>query len=265
MKVFAAVASLSSLALASANDPSGGWLSYVTYTDPQDRRITALNTTWNVPSRPTSLFGSNAPGWWFGIQTADGDGALVQPILAWGYQGAEYSIFDACFDWTDQSWHTSDDIFTVQPEDTLTSSIIYREEDNSYDMYIASENTGKSVSMNYKIQSEQHKNESQAYFVLEHQPTHCAALPGSGVCTFSNIVLEVDGEIVEDVAWEAKQENPMCKSVATVKDSKTLEFTWDAKATDDVESVEAVAQKWTAFDSNKTHAIHNKRPMRIIN
>jgi hypothetical protein len=51
--------------------------------------------------------GSNAPGWWFGIQTADGDGALIQPILAWGYQGAKYSMFNGVFDWTDASWRTS--------------------------------------------------------------------------------------------------------------------------------------------------------------
>lgn len=201
-----------------ADDPSPGWLSYVTYTDPQDRRITALNTTWNVPSKPKSMYGSNAPGWWFGIQTKDGDGALVQPILAWGYQGDVYTIFDACFDWTDESWHTSEDSYTVQPGDTISSSITYREEDNSYDMYIVSQQTGKSVSMNYKIQEEQHKNESQAYFVLEHQPSHCSAYPASGECTFSNIYLEVDGEEVKDVAWEAKQEQPRCNSLATVVD-----------------------------------------------
>jgi len=221
MKLLLAAASLGALAgTCVANDPSGGWLSYVTYTDPQDRRITALNTTWNVPSKPESLMGSNAPGWWFGIQTKDGDGALIQPILAWGYEGDRYTIFDACFDWTDGSWHTSEDSYTVQPGDTVSSSITYREEDNSYDMYIVSHQTGKSVSMNYQIQDAQHKNESQAYFVLEHQPNRCSAYPSSGLCTFENIYLEVDGEEVSDVAWEAKQENPMCDSKATVVDSK---------------------------------------------
>ena len=50
--------------------------------------------------------GSNAPGWWFGIQTDDGNGALVQPILAWGYEGNVWSIFNGVYDWTDQSWNT---------------------------------------------------------------------------------------------------------------------------------------------------------------
>jgi hypothetical protein len=27
-----------------------------------------LNATWKVPAMPTNLAGSNAPGWWFGVQ-----------------------------------------------------------------------------------------------------------------------------------------------------------------------------------------------------
>jgi hypothetical protein len=241
MSIVPVAAVLGFSSLVCADDPSPGWLSYAAYTDPQHRRITALNTTWTVPSRPKSMFGSNAPGWWFGIQTADGDGALVQPILAWGYQGDSYSIFDACFDWTDRSWHTSEGLETVEPGDVITSSILYKAQDNSYDMFIQSGNTGKSVSMNYKIQGRQHKNESQAYFVLEHQPSHCSAYPTSGICTFENIYLEVDGEEVENVPWQAIQETPACDSKATVKDSKTIEFSWSA--TDDADAGTAALDK----------------------
>ena len=77
-----------------------------------------LNTTWVVPSNPTDMQAgdrcvpaprgaravtfrrprrvsrrartrmcSGAPGWWFGIQNTKGNGALIQPILAWGYMG----------------------------------------------------------------------------------------------------------------------------------------------------------------------------------
>ena len=119
----AALLSLSAallLAVASADDPSGSWLSYAGYKDPGQGRITALNTSWIVPS-PGGI-GSRAPGWWFGIQTAGGDGALIQPILAWGYQGQKYSIFNACFDWTDGSWHTSDEKYTVEPGDKIDAS-----------------------------------------------------------------------------------------------------------------------------------------------
>jgi hypothetical protein len=31
---------------------------------------------------------------------------MLQPILAWGYLGAMYTMFNGVFDWTDTSWHT---------------------------------------------------------------------------------------------------------------------------------------------------------------
>jgi len=216
---------------AAAQDPSPGWLSYATYTDPQDRRITSLNTTWVVPSFPTRRDGSSgAPGWWFGVQTKDGDGALVQPILAWGYMGEEWTIFNACYDWTDESWNPSDESYTVQPGDLITSSIVYQPRDNSYDMYIASQQLGKSITTNYKLERGQTKNESQAYFVLEHQPDRCDAYPSNGVCTFENIYLEVDNEPVKAPAWKALQETPACNSKCTVKDANTIEFSWTPSA-----------------------------------
>ena len=104
-----------------ANDPAGSWLSYARYDAPSSSRITALNTTWLVPDLPATSFGSNAPGWWFGVMDKDGDGALVQPILAYGYQGSHYTIFNGVFDWTDGSWHTSSEKYTVQPGDLITS------------------------------------------------------------------------------------------------------------------------------------------------
>ena len=232
-------------AAATANDPSGSWLSYAEWTDPNGGRITALNTSWTVPTNPTSTYGSNAPGWWFGVQTAAGDGALIQPILAYGYQGSEYTMFNGCFDWTDGSWHTSEEKYTVQPGDLITSSVTYKE-DNSYDMMISS--NGKSITTNYKIESAQTGNESTAYFVLEHQPDHCSAYPADGKMTFSDIYMEVDGVEVKDAKWAAKQEQPMCDSKAVVVDASTISFTWDpTKATaakDRVAPVMGTKAKW---------------------
>ena len=142
LKLAAALGALGLLSGASANDPSKGWLTYVrpatspllmpgspqpgccaqaTWNSPAGGRITMLNTTWKVPSLPSDMNprDSSAPGWWFGIQTGAGDGALIQPILAWGYTGAHYSMFNGVFDWTDVSWRTSPEVFTVQPGDTL--------------------------------------------------------------------------------------------------------------------------------------------------
>ena len=50
-----------------AADPASSWLSYAQYAAADGARITALNTTWTVPANPAVDYGSNAPGWWFGM------------------------------------------------------------------------------------------------------------------------------------------------------------------------------------------------------
>ena len=75
------------LSLAYSNDPADSWLNYAAWEAPNEAMVTMVNTTWKVPSNPKRYFGSTAPAWWFGIQTTKGDGALIQPILAYGYQG----------------------------------------------------------------------------------------------------------------------------------------------------------------------------------
>lgn len=43
----------------------------------------------------------------------------------------------------------------------------------------------------YTLQSGQTGTESTAYFVLEHQPSHCNAYPESGQMSFKDIYVEV--------------------------------------------------------------------------
>jgi len=212
-----------------SDDPSGSWLSYAAWTAPNEGTITLVNTTWVVPTNPERKFGSNAPGWWYGVQTTKGDGALIQPILAYGYKGDVYSIFNACFDWTDGSWHTSPETYTVQPGDTISSSVTFNKAANSYTMYIASKDTGKSISTDYTLEKRQTAVESTVYFVLEHQPSNCKAYPASGVCTFENIHVEVGGAAVTP-AWKAVQERPACDSEAVIEDASTIKFTWKPTA-----------------------------------
>ena len=60
-----------------ANDPSGGWLSYAVYNAPAPTdTITRMSATFVAPPAPVESGGS--PAFWFGLQTAAGDGALVQ-------------------------------------------------------------------------------------------------------------------------------------------------------------------------------------------
>jgi hypothetical protein len=221
--IFACIA-----ALATADDPAGSWLSYAAWTAPNDAEITMLNTTWVVPSNPATPRGSNAPGWWFGLQTSKGNGALIQPILAYGYKGDVYSIFNACFDWTDGSWHTSPETYTVKPGDTITSSV-YKSGDREFTMVISSKDTGKTITTPYTLQKKQTLAESTAYFVLEHQPRTCKAYPASGDCKFENIYVEVAGKEVTPT-WTAAHVENACNSEAVIVDSKTIDFTWDTKA-----------------------------------
>ena len=104
--------------------------------------------------------------------------------------------------------------------------------DNSYTMTIKSTATGKVIATRYKLEAEQHAKETRAYFVLEHQPTKCAALPTNGVCTFENIYLEVEGQQVKSPQWQAVPETPKCKSVTTIVDSATIKITWDSSSQD---------------------------------
>ena len=214
-----------------ANDPAGSWLSYARYDAPAEGIITALNTTWTVPSMPATSRGSNAPGWWFGVMDKNGDGALVQPILAYGYMGNVYTIFNGVFDWTPGGgWHTSPKKLTVKPGDKITSSVTYNKRDNSYTMLIASAALGETISTDYTLLRRQTKNESSAVFVLEHQPRTCKAYPTSGEMSFENIYVEVDYKPVAAPAWEALQERPACSSKAEVVDSATIKITWDPSA-----------------------------------
>lgn len=82
-----------------ADDPASSWLSYAAYKADSSSTITSVSCSWKCPSNPETPYGANAPGWWYGIQTSGGNGALIQPILAYGYSGNEFSIFNGVFDW----------------------------------------------------------------------------------------------------------------------------------------------------------------------
>lgn len=235
-------------ALASAGDPSGGWLSYAEYKAPPTSKITFINMSWVVPEHPERSFGSNAPGWWFGVQTADGNGALIQPILAWEYQGASFSIFNAVFDWNDQSWHPFD-YQKVLPGEQIVSSLTYKADDNSYDMFIGvSGDSKRDLHNNYKIERAQGSaTESTAYIVLEHQPSSCKAYPPSGNVTFADIHVEVDGKPVV-AQWQAQQENPACNSKAAVIDGSTVSISWSSTS-DQLATPHVSNEKW-GFGSN---------------
>ena len=244
MRTFSVLAA-GSASMALANDPASSWLSYARFdAGSASSKITALNTTWTVPSLPATAFGSNAPGWWFGVMDKDGNGALVQPILAYGYTGSHYSIFNACFDWTDGSWTVSDTVSTVKPGDKITSSVTYNEAANSYTMLISSAQLGNTIRQEYAIEKRQTETESSAVFVLEHQPRTCRAYPTDNEMSFENIYVEVDGKPVTNPNWQAQQEKPACNSKATIVDAATIKFSWDTSGAAPESATSGAEPKW---------------------
>ena len=131
------------------------------------------------------------------------------------------------FDWTDGSWTTSPETYTVLPGDVISSSTAYVPSERAYTMVISSRALGKSIRTTYALKPRQTAPESTVYFVLEHQPRTCAAYPSSAEATFENIHVEVDHQLVEWPEWKAALERPACDSVATVVDARTIRFTWD--------------------------------------
>lgn len=96
----------------------------------------------------------------------------------------------------------------------------------TYLMNMTSQATGQVSSFKYKLLKEQTKTESVAYFVLEHQPNNCEALPPNGNVTWTNIQVEVNGVAVESPVFTAQQEEPACHSKAVVINSTSIAITW---------------------------------------
>merc|ERR1712032_136055 len=95
-------------------------------------------------------------------------------------------------------------------------------------MFIECKETGESVTTTYKIEPRQ----------------TCEAYTSDGAMSFEDIVVEVEGQIVQNAQWTAQQEQPACASKAIVKDSSTIEFTWDPKSTDAPQYNRVGPAKW---------------------
>eukprot|EP01119_Soliformovum_irregulare_P004911 TRINITY_DN1610_c0_g1_i2.p1 TRINITY_DN1610_c0_g1~~TRINITY_DN1610_c0_g1_i2.p1 ORF type:complete len:143 (+),score=30.53 TRINITY_DN1610_c0_g1_i2:171-599(+) len=87
-------------------DPAGSWLAYAVAKG-NGKMVTLVNASWIVPSYPSDPVEGSAPGWWFGIEPSPAC-FLIQPILAWGYTGTQFAIFNGYYEWDDSDWWSSD-------------------------------------------------------------------------------------------------------------------------------------------------------------
>ena len=159
-------------------DPSTSWLSYAIFE--AGAIITAMSATVTVPADP-AMVGAD-PSFWFGLQTADGDGALVQPILAWGQSfgrlNGGYSIFQEVYDWNNGRDYRSPETYAVPAGDTLYQSVSYVAANNSYEMLIVSNATGAEIRWSFALDAAQTAPETTACVAAEPR------LPSGAVIRF---------------------------------------------------------------------------------
>lgn len=215
-------------------DPSGGWLSYAIFKAPEATDvITKLSASMEVPETPENHGGQ--PAFWFGIQTAKGDGALIQPIMS-KWLGDGFFMFQEIFDWTDMRDKQSEPLH-VKAGDVVTASVTYESDSHSYIMNMTSRDTNTASNYHYKLLPRQKATESVGYFVLEHQPNSCKQLPPNGYVGWTDIAVEVNGQPVADAQWVAAEERAACGSKAVVIDSTAINITWNAETAADPQLV----------------------------
>jgi len=237
-------------------DPSSGWLTYAQYKAAETSVLTNVSMSWNVPSgKAAKSYGSGAPGWWYGVQTASGDGALVQPIVACDYGGSScadgtYVLWGGVFDWTKpgQGMHNSEFV-DCQGGDEVYS---YTQCDTKecY-MFVRNERTKKTAGLTYKLPASK-GSEATLYIVLEHAPDNCDAYPPAQKTSFKNIRVEVDGKAVTPDWTAVKGGSAACGSKTTVVDSSTIEISWESESSYDLN--DATALKKVAADVNAKKA-----------
>lgn len=150
---------------------------------------------------------------------------LIQPIMP-KYLATDYYIFVEQFDWKTGNDYQSNAIY-VTPGQRVFGSITY---DSTNDTYLME--TGIVGMANNSIASYApyyHKGQvfTDAYIVLEHQPTLCAQFPSSNQITFDNIKVVWENG-VKTPSWKSFQYKPACNSTTTVVNSTKVKINWQS-------------------------------------
>jgi len=204
-------------------DPFSSWMSFVRLR--ANGTITSVTANWQVPAKPAKA-GDSSPSWWYGLQTTDGLGALLQPVLVWNDRIKEpaYEISNAVMDWSQNCSWTTDGTTTVRPGDSIHSSI-HRVGMSDYVQSIGV-NSNKSATLSYKLKTA--APETTLYFVMEHQASRCDRYPADQVVRFSGVTVEVDNKPLLDPQWETVQWQTACGSKAIVDSPTDLRLVWNS-------------------------------------
>ena len=225
-----ATACLSLTGLSTAQDPADGWMAYAVGQIPDGvDRITRLEMTWKVGEDPS---GSNAffsP--WFGMDPADNLN-LIQPVNPWLGNGWNY--YTEYFQWEPEDNSNSQQM-GIDAGQYLKGSLVYNDDDDSYDLTQTNMNTGESSKQNVKCQNG--KKFTIPYVVYE-KTWPCRDYPPDGVTTFTNIVAECDGKpCTEQIQWSAKVKDANCGMQAHIDNATQIRITWDTNGVSEYDNM----------------------------
>jgi len=208
-----------------AKDPAEGWMAYAVGQIPAGvQRITRLDMKWKEPSAPPQSQSFYSP--WFGMDPAD-ELNLIQPVNPW--VGSSWAAYTEYFQWSPQHNSNSKQISGVKPGQTLSGSLQYYPELDSYNLTQNVLETGTVSTQIVKCQSG--KKFTVPYVVFE-KVAKCNAYPPDGIVTFFDIRVGCDfKECTEQIKWTPKVLTPNCNMKAVINKAKnTIAITWDTKA-----------------------------------
>lgn len=161
---------------------------------------------------------------WFGMDPSDNLN-LIQPVNPWS--GSGWSMYTEYFQWSPIHNSNSRQV-AVEAGQTLTGSLVYNEDDDSYLLTQTITDTGEQSQQTVKCQDG--KKYTVPYVVYE-KTFPCRDYPPDGKVTFHDIVIECDGQDCKsEVQWEAKVKDANCDMTAHIQDESTISITWDTTA-----------------------------------
>jgi hypothetical protein len=172
--------------------------------------VTALNSTWRVPSAPQGGDEGQVLFFWNGIEPAD-TSAVLQPVLQWGPSAAGGGAFWAYSAWYVSAAHGSyfSPLVQVAPGDSVLGTCAFDAAAGAWAIAAAAPGHDASVLRFAPVPGAPW---STAYHVLEAYGVgaDCSAYPAQGAVNFTGVAVEVDGRPVQPVAWQAQAQGAGC-------------------------------------------------------
>jgi hypothetical protein len=185
-------------------------------------KITRLTVAWKVPPAPATPGGALLY-FWPGIEPTD-NGAVLQPVLQFGSSpagGGEY--------WALANWyvgplgvHTSD-LIKAAPGDIVEGDVRFVGTNNTWTLTGTNTRTRETTVMHFSGGGPYvwaYAAVLEAYGV----GSACGEYPSTGVCSFSVVGLEVNGQRIAAPAWKSLTKDNECGEHAVVKNATAVDI-----------------------------------------